>query len=327
MFLRGSGQKYAQLVIPHYPASVQSVDKAIGSYPDKIIAKINKGATLDKAEIQLEAITSWANAIGLNENQKAHALNYFHIGCFILSASELNSISSDSFIQTINRILDLYDMQHLYHPSASEFLKIFNTEKDNTIIKAMYKLVGRDIDNYKFPSIRQIAAADQSNEVQYKLSVLDETKLESSTKEEKIKLINRFNIELSELNLKKYHDYVAIITADGDNFGKYVSSLGNDLEALREFTRKVDSYNKLAATICIDYSATPIYIGGDDLLIFAPVLNNRAGINKSVFSLIQELDSSFKSTFNSIQFDIQGNKFKLTFIIWAFYYLCKISDA
>lgn len=91
--------------------------------------------------------------------------------------------------------------------------------------------------------------------------------------------------EDAEIPKHSYQRYIAIIKADGDSMGKAFSVQG-DAEGL---SSALLEFNKEAAKIIKDFKGLPVYIGGDDLLFFAPVFNN----NESVFSLLQKLDDAF----------------------------------
>ena len=83
-----------------------------------------------------------------------------------------------------------------------------------------------------------------------------------------------------------YQRYIAVVKADGDSMGdafKATSDANKLSEALFEF-------NKKAVDIIRDnYKGLPVFIGGDDLLFFAPIYSK----NGSVFSLLQSLDTEF----------------------------------
>jgi len=101
---------------------------------------------------------------------------------------------------------------------------------------------------------------------------------------------------------KIYHKYIAVVQADGDNIGKTIENKGNDIEALKNFSKKLTSFAQKAALSIQKYGGTPVYAGGDDLLFFAPVVNrvtkeNGATSFENLFDLIDTLDKKFKLNF------------------------------
>lgn len=91
--------------------------------------------------------------------------------------------------------------------------------------------------------------------------------------------------------LEPYQKYITFVSADGDNFGKTLSSLGEKVKDV------FDRYNKKINEIVSDYGGQIIYQGGDDILFFAPVYN--ASKKKDIFSLITDIDKNFEAIIRS----------------------------
>ena len=89
-----------------------------------------------------------------------------------------------------------------------------------------------------------------------------------------------------DIAAKNAHKYIAIIYADGDNLGEYIKSQ-NDVT---EVSKRLFDFDKKAAQTIENNGALPIFIGGDDLIIFAPLLNN----GKTVFDLLNQLSEDYK---------------------------------
>ncbi|RMG18373.1 MAG: type III-B CRISPR-associated protein Cas10/Cmr2 [Bacteroidetes bacterium] len=98
--------------------------------------------------------------------------------------------------------------------------------------------------------------------------------------------------------VQPYHKYIAVVNADGDNFGKYVQNLKADKQKLREFSEELIKYGKKAKDLIEAYGGASVYIGGDDLLFFAPVVSRDTdGQRKTIFDLIRALDNCFYDHF------------------------------
>lgn len=89
-----------------------------------------------------------------------------------------------------------------------------------------------------------------------------------------------------DIEAKNAHKYIAIIYADGDNLGEYIKSQNN----VTEVSKRLFDFDKKAAKTIENNGALPIFIGGDDLIIFAPLLNNE----KTVFDLLKQLSKDYK---------------------------------
>ena len=94
--------------------------------------------------------------------------------------------------------------------------------------------------------------------------------------------------ENPNLSLKPYQKYIAFVSADGDNFGKTLATLGNDAGSV------FMEYNQAIRELVGDYGGQVIYQGGDDILFFAPVYNK----GKDIFHLLKEIDTDFADILN-----------------------------
>lgn len=109
-------------------------------------------------------------------------------------------------------------------------------------------------------------------------------------------------------HLRTYHRYVAIVHADADKMGQHISKL-TDIE-MRAFTEELLKFSiKVNKKIAGDkytangkddwgYGGSPVYIGGDDLVFFAPVASrNKDGEFMTILHLIRDIDKLFQETF------------------------------
>ncbi len=96
---------------------------------------------------------------------------------------------------------------------------------------------------------------------------------------------------------RNYHKYIAVVKADGDNIGKSLAKIGTSKKRLQKFSADLIDFSKEAAGMIHGYGAAPIYLGGDDLFIFAPLasLNEKGESIESLFSMIEKVDELFDS--------------------------------
>ena len=87
--------------------------------------------------------------------------------------------------------------------------------------------------------------------------------------------------------------YYAVVQADGDNLGKAVKKIRDDLEV----SKVCKKYTKRCAKLIGEYGGMTIFAGGDDLLFLAPV-QNRDG--KTLFSLCSEISEVYEEEFKEI---------------------------
>ena len=81
--------------------------------------------------------------------------------------------------------------------------------------------------------------------------------------------------------------YIAIIYADGDNLTQYIKKQSD----VTEVSKRLFDFDKKAVKSIDAYGAMPIFVGGDDLIIFAPLLNN----GRTVFDLLNDLSKDYKN--------------------------------
>jgi len=99
--------------------------------------------------------------------------------------------------------------------------------------------------------------------------------------------------------IKRYHKYIAIVQADGDNMGEVVKSLKtkDNFKEFEEFSKKLFEYCKSSSKLIQEFGGETIFAGGDDLLFFAPVVSN----DKTVFNLCDEISEKFNELFDSYE--------------------------
>jgi CRISPR-associated protein Cmr2 len=108
-----------------------------------------------------------------------------------------------------------------------------------------------------------------------------------------------------------YHKYFCVVHADGDNLGKLGNTL-TDAASYQVLSKKLATYAIEAANIINEHGGKPVYIGGDDLLFFAPVCSVIDGKTKSVLHLIQHLREAYDNlaTGTTISFGITLTYYK-----------------
>jgi CRISPR-associated protein Cmr2 len=121
---------------------------------------------------------------------------------------------------------------------------------------------------------------------------------EDIKKEEKItdeSILSKIK-DLYKNDFQTAHKYIAIVQADGDNVGKLITELSETKsDALESFSKNLITYGIKAAELIHNYGGKPVYIGGDDLFFFAPVVSCDEHEKKktNIFNLLKDLDKAF----------------------------------
>lgn len=197
--------------------------------------------------------------------------NIIETGTYLLDAKELETkiIAEDEFIDGENNPL-------------FEFL--FNVNGSFLITD------GFEPNRKRFPSLVEIAMKDFENSNSTLYSELI-NKINNSIDNEDDNSVEEFIEENKEI--KQHHKYIAIVQADGDNVGKIIQRIGNNPKTIRDFSKKLMTFSKDATKIVWDYGGSPVYMGGDDMLFFAPLICN----GKNILNLIDELNKKFNKSF------------------------------
>ncbi len=97
--------------------------------------------------------------------------------------------------------------------------------------------------------------------------------------------------------IKPYNKYIAVVQADGDNMRKVLEEIGKDNKKLKNFSKALFDFCIDSAKRVEDFGGQMIYAGGDDLLFFAPIANNK----NTIFDLLSEISENFNSKIKEIE--------------------------
>lgn len=163
--------------------------------------------------------------------------------------------------------------------------------------------------NRSFPSLPEIALADNET-MQKKLNKDDE--------------LSVYEDETFKKEIKPYHKYIAIVHADGDNMGEVVKSLSS-FEDFTKFSKKLFEYCASSHDLIKKYGGETIFAGGDDLLFFAPVVNDK----ETIFDLIAKISKEFDDLFEDSNQKIlsTGKQATLSFGLSITYYKYPLYEA
>lgn len=225
--------------------------------------------------------------------------SYFSISCI--------TVKLDSNCGILERLNSYLNTQELFNKAPiqtnEDYIELFIEAPNNPFLKAYSQ-------ERAFPSTSEIAVSgweqnppkDENGEVEY-------SQLKS----------------LKE-GFRNCYKYLAVIKADGDGFGTYIKKLKvkkkedeKEDDELTRFTKSFFEFSvEVADELIQETKARPVYIGGDDLFLFAPVLEGDT--EKDVFNLIKKIDDLF------IQKEI-GEGLSMSYGVSIFYYKSPMSEA
>lgn len=256
--------------------------------------------------------------------------NYFKI--YVIEANEDDLCFIDDkkgnigIVKSLNLFLDNSEqLPTLAHLDPNPFFVLLHFINHSFLIKDAFDISY----NNGFPSLPEIATNelqfikdDNTGIYQFQEEIRNILKQDQNNNEidEDDSLSKIFKTRNIDNYLRTYHRYVAIVHADGDNMGKLIGTLKDAFE-IRDFSKDLLDFAKKANEILAGdrftsnhptnwgYGAAPVYIGGDDLVFFAPVASrDKDGNFKTLFDLIADIDGAFDEIFNKQ--DEQGNYVK-----------------
>ena len=115
-----------------------------------------------------------------------------------------------------------------------------------------------------------------------------------------------------EVQATNAYKYIAIVHADGDNLGAYIKAQDD----VTQISKRLFDFDKSAAESIKAYGGMPLFIGGDDLLFFAPVIHGE----ETLFDLIDTLSAAYKDALGS-------DKTTLSFGVSVTYYKYPLYEA
>lgn len=274
------------VLIPYFNTSEGIVKSEYGSgiYADRIYYKTNDAASDEKKvrDIVKKIITE----INIDAPFLEDYLN-IHI-----VQSQNNSAN---LLETLNDKLDQQELrkrfpQNINENKLVEWLALVPTEND------LMRIAFDNVSKRYFRSLPEIATTmleriTQENKKKYKSIVV------KSFDNDENDLIDKLKTKFPD-DFKHFMKYFAVIYADGDNIGKILESIKNDEDKLKTFSQKMIEFGIAAEKIIAAYGGNGIYLGGEDILTFAPVacIKKEADSLQTIFDLVDKLDTCFNNT-------------------------------
>ncbi|MGD9971039.1 MAG: type III-B CRISPR-associated protein Cas10/Cmr2 [Sulfuricurvum sp.] len=277
-------QEGALFIVPDLSRFRLDARCGVGVFHDRFICT---QTTLEKVrEIQSSVVSEIAETVGKNAEAKEWLKSY--IQCSIAEAE----LDDANVILGMGEILDTLELHtKIPVPESSNPLQTFLRERLSGSFLTKAFLPTQKI---SFDSLPEIAARDVLN------AMNDDT------------VIDDFESIRNHPSFKQPHSYIAIVHADGDNFGTYIKSL-DSIESQQQFSRRIFEYSTRIVDVVSAHGGAAIFAGGDDLLAFLPVVFN----NQTFFDAVKSIDELFDSYFSdtgatlSYGFSVTYHKFPL----------------
>lgn len=278
-------EKY-EIILPVRSKSTEPLNKDVGLFPDRLIARIIEPNQSQQKEL-LKDFNSVISEVK-DEIKKTAGFsipnnyfdNYFQLYSLIVQLNE-----DEDPIKSIYPLLDSMEQQSSFNSQFTDNqIKLF---LNNVIGSSLYIKAFKN--RKRFRSVPEIAT--QNLKSQHNYDRIFEECLNNEDSDPYSLLNKEYNSEGQGQLLYYYHKYMAVVQADGDDMGKLLRALfeygGTDV--IKSFSECLMHFGNAAATKIKEFNGVPIYLGGDDMLFFAPVKNE-----DTIFELIAILDNLFR---------------------------------
>lgn len=295
----GVGQDdYSNFLLPMINQDMLKSKEGAGLFPDRYIFRSKEG-DFERLQEKVESVLSDIAGkiyklikIDSVESIRKFLCSFLKV-YFIEKEFEENKIESD-IIKDCEKRLGFLELQDTFSSiEPKNYLKLcfkringhVQVSEDNLFKVFEGSFLSKDaFENPKstlFESLIEISAADLRQDIStYDIQGTNDEQISEDIED----------VILKRSDLKPYHKYVAIVKADGDSIGAALEEVGN----IRHLSNALLDFSNAVGKIISNYKGMPIYIGGDDLVFFAPVCVKSGDRFKTVFDLIKNIDNEFE---------------------------------
>ena len=292
------------ILSPHLPEEEPSFDTIktkVGLFPDRLFIEGDARALIESAkENIIKELTEKFNEIFDSEIGIGDIQGYISISTISVDVPD----AEEGPLKILNEYLDTQELFCKSSPQGKDYMEKFMENAENGFLQGFN---GKD--ERPFESTSEIAVSGWLSPDVIKKNLSDKSEIDYT------KLTKKDGY-------RNCYKYLAIIEADGDNFGKYIRKLSSS-DDMRNFAKSffnfsVDVANKLQN----ETKAVPVYIGGDDLKLFAPILGG--DVEEDIFRIIEIIDECFQKFRTNLNAD---NQLSMSYGVSIFYHKSPMSEA
>lgn len=269
-----------------------------GLYADRVYFIVDENTTKDLIDRTIRlTVEELASDILLKIEKKPSDVN--EIIDFLDDYLNIHVIEIETekpVLNTLNVVLDHTELKQ-YFPfryDRNYLLDYLNLKVSEGSLLALDAFGKDKLKKRRFRSIPEISTTslERKHQAQYSPIVLQSFKKETDL------FIKLEEDEKIKKDFRQCHKYYAVIYADGDNIGQLLESINDEGEKLKEFSKQLLAFGKLAENMIVEYGGNGIYLGGEDIMAFTPVacITKDQTVIKTLFSLINDLDKCFDDT-------------------------------
>ncbi|MFR3330308.1 MAG: type III-B CRISPR-associated protein Cas10/Cmr2 [Odoribacter splanchnicus] len=292
-------------LLPLVDKQMFEISEGAGLFPDRYIFEAQK-EDFEKLDEHISTVLysiSENMNLSLKIEDGVEKINVFlkaYLKIFFVEKSFNASLGRRQIVADCEHTLNLLEMQETFPDKEKiNYLYAFFRQVNGNPIWEKDKIISGfngtflTLDAYGkkskgeklFESIIEISASE------LEIDLIDRYNRAPEDRKKEVKdkyLIDAENLILEDKQIRPYHKYIAIVKSDGDSMGKTIE----EIDDTSKLSRALLAFNNDTVRIIKEYGGKPVFIGGDDLLFFAPVCYK----GKTIFDLIQSLDNSFAAS-------------------------------
>lgn len=263
------------------PAIIQGA----GVYPDRYVLESQAGDFNRLCKSVQGMYTDLAEKISQVINEDEGKIEAYLKRTIKVYAFEKSIETDKDVVKSCEDLLAYMECQDIYpQKDPVNYLQLFFEKvKDSFLVDDGF---GKKYRDRLFESIIEYSAVEFNTDefwsgIQEKILRFNSKAL---IKESKLAAVEKEGI------LKPYHKYIVFVKADGDNMTDTIKGLKANRSSAMTLSNALFEYNKETINIISGYGGRTLFLGGDDLLFFAPVRNGK----KTIFTLLSEIEEKFE---------------------------------
>ncbi len=292
-------KKY-NLIVPYHDKidTMFTSKNGVGMFHDRLIVESEKSQIDIQTDIDFfikNTIEKIVNGIIVIDNKNSNDQNKIKV--FFKQYLQVSYYITDKFsLKDLTNILDVAELHREFIISPDDYKVLYSQTKkkvnplfylQNRFHSSFLKIDAFGVDkDSSFPSTLEIAL-NKKIDYDFEDDSKDEEKEEEALKGE-----------------KTHKKYMALIQGDGDKIGAILKTMDENPENIKKFSQKLLDFSQEMPAIAEKYNAKVVYAGGDDMLAFAPIINDD---KTTVFDFLKELDDRFKEVMKELEIEEADN--------------------
>lgn len=262
------------------PAIIQGA----GVYPDRYVFESQIGDFEMLCKNVQDVYTSLAKNISDVIKKDIKDIEAYLRRTIKVYAFERSFKENEDVVKDCENRLGYMECQDLYpQKEPINYLRLFfERVKDSFLVDDGFGSTNRD---RLFETIIEYAAVEIDTNEFWKKNSGKVSRFPSKALVDEVKLAEAEKDKI----VKPYHKYIVFVKADGDNMTETIKGLQEQGRSAMDLSKALFDYNKETIRLISAYGGRTLFLGGDDLLFFAPVRNG----NQTIFSLLAEIEQKF----------------------------------